>query len=158
MASKCVYARLVSTGKKFDEIHSQTGVTSPIDKIPSPVSIRVSIGLVGLGCAPRRSKLQHQEVAASTEQRSSDRFEAPRRSHASPLLRTLHWLPVQQMIEYQSGSADVQSPQHLDAVVPRSPNPGSRTRPQPAIGHYAAVSTFHNEDCAYRCSAPAVWN
>ena len=92
------------------------------------LSVRVSIGLVGLGCAPRRSKLQHQEVAASTEQRSSDRFEAPRRSHASPLLRTLHWLPVQQMIEYQSGSADVQSPQHLDAVVPRSPNPGSRTR------------------------------
>ena len=36
----------------------------------------------------------------------------------------------------QSGSAGVQSPQHLDAVVPPSPNPGSRTRPQPAIGHY----------------------
>jgi len=35
----------------------------------------------------------------------------------------------------QSGSADVQSPQHLDAVVPTSQNPGSRTWPQPAIDH-----------------------
>ena len=46
----------------------------------------------------------------------------------------------------QSGSADVQNPQHIDAVVPPSPNPGPRTRPQPAIGHYDAMSTFHNDD------------
>jgi len=40
----------------------------------------------------------------------------------------------------QSGSADIQSPQHLDAVVPATPNPGPRTRPQPAIDHYGAVN------------------
>jgi len=28
-------------------------------------------------------------------------LEAPRRSHASPLLRTLHWLPLQQRIDYK---------------------------------------------------------
>ena len=28
-------------------------------------------------------------------------LEAPRRSHTSPLLRTLHWLPVQQRIDYK---------------------------------------------------------
>jgi len=28
-------------------------------------------------------------------------LEAPRRSHTSPLLRTLHWLPVQQRMEYK---------------------------------------------------------
>ena len=28
-------------------------------------------------------------------------LKAPRRSHASPLLRTLHWLPVQQRIDYK---------------------------------------------------------
>ena len=28
-------------------------------------------------------------------------LEAPRRSHASPLVRTLHWLPVQQRIDYK---------------------------------------------------------
>ena len=29
-------------------------------------------------------------------------LEAQRRSHASPLLRTLHWLPVQQRIDYKA--------------------------------------------------------
>jgi len=28
-------------------------------------------------------------------------LEAPGRSHASPLLMTLHWLPVQQRLEYK---------------------------------------------------------
>ena len=45
----------------------------------------------------------------------------------------------------QSGSADVQSPQHIDAVVPLSSNPGSTTV-SIAIGHYDTVSTFHNDD------------
>ena len=53
----------------------------------------------------------------------------------------------------QSVSADIQSPQHLDAVVPASPNPGSRTRPQHAIVHYDAVSTFHDDNiCETRFS------
>jgi len=46
----------------------------------------------------------------------------------------------------QSGSVDVRSPQHIDAVVPPSPNAGPTTQPQPAIGHYDAVPTFHNDD------------
>jgi len=46
----------------------------------------------------------------------------------------------------QSGSADVQSPQHIDAVVPPSPNPGPTTQPQPAIGHYYAAKTVVNSD------------
>jgi len=67
-------------------------------------------------CAPRRSKLQHQEVAASTEHAARIVLEAPRRSHVSPLLRTLHLLPVHQRIDYKFGSADIQSPQHLDRL------------------------------------------
>jgi len=43
-------------------------------------------------------------------------------------------------------NSDKESPQHLDAVVPATPNPGSRTRPQPAIDHYGAVSTFHDDN------------
>ena len=48
----------------------------------------------------------------------------------------------------QSGFADVQSPQHIDAVVglPASPNPGSRTWPQPAcdrsLRHPFTTTTF----------------
>ena len=52
----------------------------------------------------------------------------------------------------QSGSADIQSPQHLYAIVPATPNPGSRTRPQPVIDHYGAVSTFHGNICETRFS------
>jgi len=46
----------------------------------------------------------------------------------------------------QSGSADVRSPQHVDAVVSPSPNPGPTTQPQPAIDHYDAVSTIHDDN------------
>jgi len=52
----------------------------------------------------------------------------------------------------QSDSADFRSPPHLDAMVPLSPYPGSRTRPQPAIHHYDAVSTF--QDKAATCNPP----
>jgi len=41
--------------------------------------------------------------------------------------------------QLQSGSADVQSFQHIDAVVPLLPNSGSRTWPRPLISHYDAV-------------------
>jgi len=47
----------------------------------------------------------------------------------------------------QSDSADVQSPQHFDAVIPPLTNPGSITQPQPAIGQYG----FHDgEFCEAR--------
>jgi len=51
----------------------------------------------------------------------------------------------------QSGSADNQSLQHLYAFVTATPNPGSRTRPQPAIDHYGAVSTFHDDNIGETC-------
>ena len=60
---------------------------------------------------------------------------------------------IGRLITLQSGSADIQSPQHLDAFVPATPNQGSRTRPQPAIDHYDAVSTFHDDNiCETRFS------
>jgi len=46
----------------------------------------------------------------------------------------------------QGGSADVQSPQHIEAVVHPSPNPGPTTQPQPAIDHYDAVPTIHDDN------------
>jgi len=51
-------------------------------------------------CAPLRSKLQHQ---LQRVQNNAARIvlEASRRSHVSPFLRTLHWLPVQQRIDYK---------------------------------------------------------
>ena len=38
-------------------------------------------------------------------------------------------------------------------LIPATPNPGSRTRLQPAIDHYGAVSTFHDDNiCETRFS------
>jgi len=77
-------------------------------------------------------------------------LEAPRRSHDSPLLRTLHWLPVQQRIEYKVALLTFKV---CSTSTPATPNPGSRTRPQPAIDHYGAVSTFHDDNiCEVRFS------
>ena len=63
----------------------------------------------------------------------------------------------------QSGSADIQTPQHIDAIdLRRLIQDRQHTQPQPSIGHYDAVSTFHDDDFCearlYRCSSPAVWN
>ena len=97
-------------------------------------------------CAPRRSMLQHQEPAATAEQCSSDRSRGsktiPRQSVAEHV--TLAARPAEDGV--QSGSVDVQSPHLIDAVVPPSPNPGPTVQPQPAVGHYDAVSIFHNDD------------
>jgi len=58
----------------------------------------------------------------------------------------------------QSGPADVQGLQHVDAVVPSTPDQGAGTRPQPTIRHHVAVSTIVIVKCAFRCTAPAIWN
>jgi len=46
----------------------------------------------------------------------------------------------------QSGPADVQGPQHVDAVVPTTSDPGREARPQPTICHHVAVSTIANDN------------
>ena len=86
-------------------------------------------------CAPRRSKVQYQEAAASAEQRSSDRsrgFKTIPRQRVAEDVTLVARLAEDRL---QSGSANVQNPQHIDAVVPPSPNPGPTTQPQPAIDY-----------------------
>ena len=46
----------------------------------------------------------------------------------------------------QSGPADVQGLQHVDAVVPSTPDQGAGTCPQPTIHHHVAVSTIVNDN------------
>ena len=109
-------------------------------------------------CAPRRSKVQYQEAAASAEQRSSDRSRGfktiPRQRVAEDV--TLAARSAEDRL--QSGSANVQNPQHIDAVVPQSPNPGPTTQPQPAIGHPMRRCVNLSRQRLFRCSTPAVWN
>ena len=87
------------------------------------------------------------------EQRSSDRSRSTKTVPRGPVADDVTLAACSAEDRVQSGSADVQSPQHLDAVVPATPSPGSRTRPQPAINHYGAVSTFHDDNvCEVRFS------
>jgi len=76
-------------------------------------------------------------------------LQAPRRSHATLLLNTLHWLPVQQRIDYKVDLLtfkirSTSTPSYLDP----SPTPGQRGRPQSAttIGHSGAVPTVHQDN------------
>ena len=54
-------------------------------------------------CRSRHSSTSSRPTRLYRVQNNAARIvlEAPRRSHASPLLRTLHWLPVQQRIDYK---------------------------------------------------------
>ena len=84
------------------------------------------------------------EELLDTVARSSDRSRSTKTIPRQPVAEDVTLAARSAEHSLRSGSADVQSPQHLDAVVPPSPNPGSRTRPQPAI-----------DDILTRCLAPA---
>jgi len=95
------------------------------------------------------SKLQNVADHVMTSADQSASFRNLYSANYFPHFRRLHIAEDR----LQSGSADIQSPQHLDPVVPATPSPKSRTRPQPAIDHYGAASTFHDDSiCETRFS------
>ena len=88
-------------------------------------------------------------------------LEAPRRSHASPLLRMLHWLPVQQRIEYKValltfkvGSSS--KPSYLRRLIQDRQYSHNLRSATTTLCQPSTTTTFAKR--AYRCSAPAVWN
>ena len=101
-------------------------------------------------------KLQRvQNIAARTV------LEAPRRSHASPLLRTLHWLPVQQRIEYKVvvltfKSRSTSTPSYLRLLIKDREHDRNLRSTTMALCQPFTTTTFAKR--AFRCSAPAVWN
>ena len=52
-------------------------------------------------CAVRRYIQHHSEEPASPEQRARIEMQTPRRSNVNSMLQTLHWLPVEQRINYK---------------------------------------------------------
>jgi len=51
--------------------------------------------------------------------------QAPKRSHAKPLLQELHWLPVEAAHHVQAGRAAFQDSTHVNAGVPESTHRGT---------------------------------
>jgi len=92
-------------------------------------------------------------------------LQAPRRYHAQPLLRELHWLPIQHRIEYKvavltfksrsSATAPTYLSCHIKARVSK------RTLRSSAVPVSLLDKPFTRTDFArraFRCSAPTVWN
>ena len=88
-------------------------------------------------------------------------LEAPRRSHASPLLRTLHWLPVQQRIDYKVALLtfrvrSTSTPSYLRLLIQDREHGRNLRSTTTALCQPFTTTTFAKR--AFRCSAPALWN
>jgi len=90
-------------------------------------------------------------------------FQAPRQSHAQPLLRELYWLPIQHRIEYKvavltsksriSATAPTYLSRHIKAGVSERT---LRSSAVPLLDKPFTRTDFARR--AFRCSAPTVWN
>ena len=88
-------------------------------------------------------------------------LEAPRQSHVSPLLRTLHWLPVQQGIDYKVALLtfkvrSTSTPSYLRLLIKDREHGRNLRSTTMVLCQPFTTTTFAKR--AFRCSAPAVWN
>jgi len=73
-------------------------------------------------------------------------LQAPRRSHARPLLRELHWLPIQHRIEYKVAvltSRVAAAPQHRHTSVVTS-------RLESVNGHFARLPSHYTGQAVHQ--------
>jgi len=89
-------------------------------------------------------------------------LQAPTRSHAIPLMRQLHWLPVQHRIDYEVSVLTYKS---LNTSVSRYLSQRVNRRVNARTLHSTAtpllIQPFARTDFAkrsFRCAAPSVWN
>ena len=89
-------------------------------------------------------------------------LQAPRRSHAKPLMRQLHWLPVQHRIDYQVSvltykTLNTSVPQYLSQHINRRVHARTlRSSATPLLIQPFARTDFAKR--SFRCAAPSVWN
>jgi len=88
--------------------------------------------------------------------------QASRRSHARPLLKELHWLPVVQRISYKVATLtykirQTSTPAYLsEHITDRTTTRNLRSASAPTLVQPFCRTTFAKR--AFRCSAPSVWN
>jgi len=129
-----------------------------------PPSHTDQTGLLQLS-AVRCSSQQHSGSAASAKQCSQDRSPSSKTIScvSQPLLRELHWLPIQHRIEYKvavltfksrsSATAPTYFSRHIKARVSERT---IRSSAVPLLDKPFTRSDFARR--AFRCSAPTVWN
>jgi len=108
--------------------------------------------------APKYSIMKLQRV-----QNNAARIvlQEPRRSHATPLLRKLHWLPVQQRIVYKVAVLtfkvrSTSTPLYLRRLIRDRDHVHNLRSATMSLSQPSSRTTLANR--AFRCSAPAVWN
>ena len=119
----------------------------------------------------KRAKIKSQsETDGRTETTDSITFPAnavgnrstiPRRSHASPLLTTLHWLAVRQRIDYKVALLtftvrSTSTPSYLCRLIQDRQHSHNLRSATTTLCQPSTTTTFAKSAC--RCSAPAVWN
>jgi len=90
-------------------------------------------------------------------------LQAPRRSHATPLLNTLHWLPVQRRTDYKVAlltfkvhSTSTPSYLHRPLQDREDVHNLQRRSATPALCRPFTKTTMAKR--AFHCTAPAIWN
>ena len=89
-------------------------------------------------------------------------LQAPRRSHAKPLMRQLHWLPVQHRIDYKVSvltykTLNTSVPRYLSQRINRRINARTlRSTATPLLMQPFACTNFAKR--SFRCAVPPVCN
>jgi len=84
----------------------------------------------------------------------------PRRSHATPLLRKLHWLPVQQRINYKVALltfkvSSTSTPLYLRRLIKEREHVHNLRSATTSLSQPSPRTTFAKR--AFCCTAPAIW-
>ena len=85
----------------------------------------------------------------------------PRRSHATPLLRKLHWLPVQQRIDYKVALLtfrvhSTSTPLYLQCLIKEQEHVHNLRSATTSLSQPSPRTTFAK--CAFHCTAPTIWS
>jgi len=113
-------------------------------------------------CAARRSVQHHSEAPASPEQRARIVLQAPRRSDVNSLLQMLHWLPVEQRINYKLSvltfkTQQTSSPQYLSQHISlRTSARNPRSSSVPLLCMPFRQTSFARR--SFSTAAPLTWN
>ena len=90
-------------------------------------------------------------------------FKKPKRTHSSPLLRDLHWLPVAQRIQFRTlvhtfKSLNSLSPQYISSLLHIHKPSGYSLRSSTSIRLSSPRTRTLTGDMAFSTSAPRLWN
>ena len=111
-------------------------------------------------CAPWHSILNVQTLQHVQNSAAQIALQAPRRSHTKPLLRQLHWLPVQHRITYKLVVLTwykVLSPDHIDTSISELSHQVTWQHADSMLGQWATTTQlFQTIRQHFMCQASAV--